>query len=64
MTTKSLLGWIAAGLILGGAPQVAGAAGQVNLGVVNWIGYGPLYCAGRQRVLPQVRRGRKARHVQ
>jgi NitT/TauT family transport system substrate-binding protein len=30
-----------------GAPPLAGAAGlpTVTLGVVNWIGYGPIYCA-------------------
>ncbi len=26
-------------------PDVVGAAAQVRLGVVNWIGYGPIYCA-------------------
>src|SRR5580704_1643609 len=26
-------------------PQVASAAAQITLGVVNWIGYGPLYVA-------------------
>ena len=27
------------------APPLVCAGGQVNLGVVNWIGYGPIYCA-------------------
>ena len=27
------------------APPVAWAGAQVTLGVVNWIGYGPIYCA-------------------
>ncbi|HUN26892.1 MAG TPA: ABC transporter substrate-binding protein [Steroidobacteraceae bacterium] len=35
----SLLLWLLA------APALASAAPQVNVGVVNWIGYGPLYCA-------------------
>ena len=26
-------------------PEAASAAAQVRLGVVNWIGYGPIYCA-------------------
>jgi NitT/TauT family transport system substrate-binding protein len=32
-------------LILSAAALPAGAAGTVKVGVVNWIGYGPLYCA-------------------
>ena len=39
------LGWVAAALTLIGAPQVSGAVEHATLGVVNWIGYGPLYCA-------------------
>jgi len=31
--------------VLASVPQLAGAAAQVTLGVVNWIGYGPIYCA-------------------
>jgi NitT/TauT family transport system substrate-binding protein len=45
MRTISFPGWVAAALMLVAVPQVGSAAGQVNLGVVNWIGYGPLYCA-------------------
>jgi NitT/TauT family transport system substrate-binding protein len=30
---------------LGCAPGAANAAGPVTLGVVTWIGYGPIYCA-------------------
>jgi NitT/TauT family transport system substrate-binding protein len=26
-------------------PRLCGATGQIKLGVVNWIGYGPIYCA-------------------
>jgi NitT/TauT family transport system substrate-binding protein len=38
--------WIkAAALMLLLAPKLLFAAGQVTLGVVNWIGYGPIYCA-------------------
>jgi NitT/TauT family transport system substrate-binding protein len=44
MRTKSSFGWITAALLLFAGPQ-RGSAAQVNLGVVNWIGYGPLYCA-------------------
>jgi len=32
-------------LILLIAPQLCSAAAAVTLGVVNWIGYGPIYCA-------------------
>ena len=32
-------------LILILSPGFAGADTPVNLGVVTWIGYGPIYCA-------------------
>jgi NitT/TauT family transport system substrate-binding protein len=35
----------AACLVLLLAPQLLFAGAQVSLGVVNWIGYGPIYCA-------------------
>lgn len=43
---KCLTGALVA-LALSCAPRVAaaGASAQVGLGVVNWIGYGPIYCA-------------------
>jgi NitT/TauT family transport system substrate-binding protein len=45
MTERGTL-WIkAAALMLLLAPGLLLAAGQVTLGVVNWIGYGPIYCA-------------------
>ncbi|HTC51944.1 MAG TPA: ABC transporter substrate-binding protein [Steroidobacteraceae bacterium] len=44
MKRYAFVGWVAA-LIVIGMPQARGAAEQVSLGVVNWIGYGPLYCA-------------------
>jgi NitT/TauT family transport system substrate-binding protein len=38
--------WVGAiALILLTLPTLAGASGQITLGVVNWIGYGPIYCA-------------------
>jgi NitT/TauT family transport system substrate-binding protein len=45
MTRNTLLVGVAAALLLMSSPRAATAAGQVNVGVVNWIGYGPLYCA-------------------
>jgi len=45
---RSVLGGLAA-LTLLGSPRLGTAAGvvlpQVTVGVVNWIGYGPIYCA-------------------
>lgn len=40
---RSLLGMTSV-LVLA-APMLAGAAIRATVGVVNWIGYGPLYCA-------------------
>ncbi len=45
MRRNAFTALIAAALIVTGAPRIGGAAEQVSLGVVNWIGYGPLYCA-------------------
>jgi NitT/TauT family transport system substrate-binding protein len=44
MKRHAFVGWVAALLVIGG-PRVSGAVEQVSVGVVNWIGYGPLYCA-------------------
>jgi NitT/TauT family transport system substrate-binding protein len=45
MTRNTLLACAAAALLLMSPPRTDAAAAQVGLGVVNWIGYGPLYCA-------------------
>jgi NitT/TauT family transport system substrate-binding protein len=45
MTRRILVSWVAVALIAIGLPRVSSAAQTVSLGVVNWIGYGPLYCA-------------------
>jgi NitT/TauT family transport system substrate-binding protein len=45
MTHNALIGWVAAALIVLRVSPVSGAVEQTSLGVVNWIGYGPLYCA-------------------
>ena len=45
MKHLACIGWIAAALTLIGAPQVGGAMEHASVGVVNWIGYGPMYCA-------------------
>src|SRR5271167_2516286 len=43
MTTR--LFCVCATLILSAAPGIGHASGPVTLGVVTWIGYGPIYCA-------------------
>jgi NitT/TauT family transport system substrate-binding protein len=45
MMRNIFLAGAVAALLLMGAPQADAAAAQVSLGVVNWIGYGPLYVA-------------------
>jgi NitT/TauT family transport system substrate-binding protein len=45
MKRHAIIGWVAAAAMFIAAPQVGAAVQQANLGVVNWIGYGPLYCA-------------------
>ena len=45
MKTKRVRLGVLAGLALLVASSLACAGGKVTLGVVNWIGYGPLYCA-------------------
>jgi len=45
MTRRILVSCVAVALIAIGLPRVSSAAQTVSLGVVNWIGYGPLYCA-------------------
>ncbi len=45
MTRRILVSWVAVALIAMGLPRLSSAAETVSLGVVNWIGYGPLYCA-------------------
>ncbi|HEY4340654.1 MAG TPA: ABC transporter substrate-binding protein [Steroidobacteraceae bacterium] len=45
MMRLAIIGWVAAALTLITTPRVSGAMEHVSLGVVNWIGYGPLYCA-------------------
>jgi NitT/TauT family transport system substrate-binding protein len=45
MTRNTLLVAAAAALLLMSSPRTGTAAAQVSLGVVNWIGYGPIYCA-------------------
>jgi NitT/TauT family transport system substrate-binding protein len=44
MSPRSIGGALAAFLVLS-MPTLATAAVGVTLGVVNWIGYGPIYCA-------------------
>ncbi len=44
MSRQKFISWVAAGLAVMAA-QAAGAMEHASLGVVNWIGYGPLYCA-------------------
>ena len=41
---RSVFGGVAA-LTLLGMPRLCTAGSQVGVGVVNWIGYGPIYCA-------------------
>src|SRR5690242_10426922 len=43
MSERARAGLIAIVLLV--LPGLCDAVGQVNLGVVNWIGYGPIYCA-------------------
>jgi NitT/TauT family transport system substrate-binding protein len=45
MKRQTRIGWVAVALLAIGLPRISGAAESVSLGVVNWIGYGPLYCA-------------------
>jgi NitT/TauT family transport system substrate-binding protein len=44
MSRRSIRGALAASVVLS-MPSLATAAVRVTLGVVNWIGYGPIYCA-------------------
>jgi len=43
MSERARAGLIAIVLLV--LPRLCDAVGQINLGVVNWIGYGPIYCA-------------------
>ena len=47
MRCSRIIAWAAAiaAVACMSLPEVASAAAQVRLGVVNWIGYGPIYCA-------------------
>ena len=47
MRCSRIIAWIAAVAALAcmSLPAVVSAAAPVRLGVVNWIGYGPIYCA-------------------